>query len=74
MNIMYARELYKLEGKTFDITFIKKDGEVVDAKDVVCTSFYSSGATMNIKFVGYSHPIKINRLQITHINGKELIQ
>ncbi len=74
MNVMYANELYKLEGETFDIEFVKKNGELREVKGVLCTSFFSSGSTMNIKYPGYSHTVKINRVQIVRINGKELIQ
>ncbi len=74
MNIMYAKDLYKLEGETFDIEFVKKNGEIRKVKNVLCTSFFSAGDTMNIKYPGYSHTVKIRRVQILKINDKELIQ
>lgn len=73
MNYIHGSELYKLEGETFDIEYIKKDGVVRKVKNVLCTSFWSSGQTMNIKYPGYNHPVKIRRIQIIKINGKELI-
>lgn len=73
MNIIHSSELHKLEGKTFDIEFIKKNGKIRTVKDVLCTSFWSSGLTMNIKYPGYPKPVKIRRTQIMKINGKELV-
>lgn len=73
MTYYHASELYKLEGQTFDIEFYKKNGEIREVKNVLCTSFYSKGLTMKIKYPGYGHSITVRRIQITKINGKELI-
>jgi len=74
MEFFHAKDLHKLDnGKPFEISFIKKNGELINVKDAVVTSFYSSGLTMNIKYPGYNHPVKIRRSQIIAINNKELI-
>ena len=74
MEFFHSKDLHKLDnGKPFDITFIKNNGEEIAVHGAVMTSFFSSGLTMNIKFPGYNHPVKLRRSQVIAINNKELI-
>jgi len=73
MEFFHTKDLHKLEGTEFTISFIKKNGELVTVHNATMTSFYSLGLTMKIKFPGYGHPITLRRSQVTAINNKELI-
>ncbi len=56
----------------FSLTFVSASGELVKAENCQCTSFHSSGKTMNIKLAGSGLIRKVNRKTITNFNGQEV--
>lgn len=58
--------------KTFSIKWVGEDGELVSVDDCRCSSFHSSGKTMNIQIAESGQFRKINRLTVTEINGQEV--
>lgn len=57
---------------SFSLQFVTATGELVTVDECSCTSFYSSGKTMNIKIAASGRFRKVNRKTITAINGKEV--
>jgi hypothetical protein len=53
--------------------FTAKEGNKVIVQRAVCTSFHSSGRTMNIKFLPSGEIRKIRRVTITEFNGQEVV-
>jgi hypothetical protein len=62
-----------VEKGEFSIRFVKRNGEIVEAKRAICTSFFSNGTTMNIKFCDSNQIRKVRRVAITHINNEEVV-
>ena len=58
--------------KTFSLQWVSKKGELVTVDECTCTSFNSSGKTLNIKLASSGLIRKVNRKTITAINGKEV--
>jgi hypothetical protein len=57
----------------FSIVFIDKQGNKITGKRCICTSFFSSGRTMNIKFLDSGQIRKIRRVSIIEFNGQEVV-
>lgn len=71
--MIHISQIHKLvERGEFSIAFVAKDGHLVTSDRVICTSFYSKGRTMNIKFCDSEEIRKVRRVSITHINGQEV--
>lgn len=71
LHITEARKV--LESKDpLDISFWKKNGEIVHASNVVCTSSFFEGNTFNILFTESREVRKIKALLIFSINGEEV--
>ncbi len=60
--------------KRFSITWVAEDGSKVAVPTAECTSFHSSGKTMNIKCLQSGQIRKVNRLTIVEINGMEVFK
>ena len=58
--------------KKFSLQWVTARGELIDAPECVCTSFHSSGKTMNVMLLPSRQVRKVNRKTITDINGKEV--
>lgn len=58
--------------QSFSLTYVTKSGELVTADECRCTSFHSSGKTMNILFPASGLVRKVNRKTITNFNGQEV--
>ncbi len=58
--------------KQFSLKWVSESGELIDAPMCVCTSFHSSGNTMNVMLLPSRQVRKVNRKTITAINGKEV--
>ena len=56
----------------FSLTYVTKSGELVTADECRCTSFHSSGKTMNILIAASGLVRKVNRKTVTAFNGKEV--
>jgi hypothetical protein len=79
--MIHVSEIYKLVEKenskmpdiVFNLKFIKAStGEIITAKNVVCTSSYFHGQTRNIKFLDSGEIRKIHDHLIIEINGEEV--
>jgi hypothetical protein len=57
----------------FSLVFIDKEGERVVCKRCLCTSWFSSGRTMNIKFLDSGEIRKIRRVSIIEFNGQTVV-
>jgi len=71
ISIAQARNIIESK-EPVDITFWKKNGEIVHAKNVVCTSSNFGNNTFNIKFIDSEEVRKIKALLIFNINGEEV--
>jgi len=57
---------------TFSLKYVGKSGELVIVDECRCTSFHSSGKTMNILILASGLVRKVNRKTITNFNGQEV--
>lgn len=73
LHISQINKLVEPAGTEFSLKFTAKKGNQVFAQKVVCTSFHSSGRTMNIKFLTSGEIRKIRRCTITQFNGQEVV-
>lgn len=58
-------------GEPFDVSFWKKNGDIVEAKGVVCTSSYFEKNTFNLLFPNGEFR-KVRAWNIFNLNGKEV--
>lgn len=58
--------------KEFSLKFVSKAGELVTIDRCRCTSFHSSGKTMNIIIPASGLVRKVTRKSIVEINGEEV--
>ena len=71
LNIAQARQI--IESKhPFDVSFWKQDGDIVHAKDVVCTSSNFELNSFNIKFLESGEIRKVKAMLVFNINGEEI--
>lgn len=71
LHLSDARKIIE-SGDPFSVSFIKKDGELVHANNVVCTSSYHNGNTFNLKFLDSNEFRKIKAVLIINISGEEI--
>lgn len=64
-------ELAQAQG-TFSLEWVSEKGERVKADECQCTSFHSSGATMNVMLFPSKQIRKVNRKTIVAFNGVEV--
>lgn len=57
----------------FSIGWVSESGEKIYVRKARCTSFHSSGDTMNIMILDSGQIRKIKRITITEFNGEEVI-
>ena len=70
---MHISLLHKaVEHGEFSLAFISEKGERISIDRCVCTSFHSSGLTLNVKLCTSGEVRKINRYTIVEFNGKEV--
>ena len=58
--------------KTFSLKWVSEKGELIAVDECRCTSWHSSGKTMNVLILKSGLVRKVNRKTITEINGKEV--
>lgn len=58
--------------KTFSLKFVSKTGELVSIEKCSCTSFHSSGRTMNVRLPESGLVRKVVRKSIVKLNGEEV--
>lgn len=56
----------------FSIGWVAESGEKIYVRKATCTSFHSSGETLNIKIIDSGLIRKVNRITITEFNGEEV--
>ncbi|MBQ8959373.1 MAG: hypothetical protein IJ057_12895 [Bacteroidales bacterium] len=57
---------------SFSLRFVTAEGELVAVDECRCTSFHSSGKTMNILIPASGLVRKVNRKTVTAFNGEEV--
>ncbi len=72
--MIHASKIFELVQalKQFSLQWVTEQGELIDAPECCCTSFHSSGKTMNVMLLPSRQIRKVNRKTITAINGKEV--
>ena len=73
LHISQIHKQVEPAGTEFSIKFTAKEGNEVMAEKAACTSFHSSGRTMNIKFLPSGEIRTIRRCTITEFNGEEVV-
>lgn len=71
LHLSQARKIIE-SGEPFDVSFWKRNGEIVEAINVVCTSSYFHGNTFNFKWIDSDQFRKVKALLIFNINGEEV--
>lgn len=70
---MHLSELHKFvadPSREFALSFVAKGGEVVTVSRCVCTSFHSSGRTLNIMLLPSRQVRKVIRHTILTVNNQ----
>ncbi len=70
-HLANARKIIE-SGQPFSCSFWKRNGEIVRADNVVCTSSYFHGNTFNIKFLESEEIRKIKAVLIFEVCGEEV--
>ena len=71
LHLAQARKIIE-SGDPIDVSFWKKDGEIVHAANVVCTSSYYHASTFNFKWLDSSQFRKVRAKLIFNVNGEEV--
>lgn len=71
LHIAQARHLIE-SGDPVDISFWKQNGEIVNARDVVCLSSNFENNSFNIKYMVSGEIRKIKALLVHNVNGEEV--
>ncbi len=71
LSIYRARQILESKQKV-SLKFWDKDGCIIEANDVVCTSSFWEGNTFNILFTVSGEVRKIRAWNIFELNGEEV--
>lgn len=71
LHLAQARKIIE-SNEPFNLSFWKKNGELVHATNVVCTSSYFHGNTFNLKFLTSEQFRKVKAVLICHVNDEEV--
>jgi len=71
LHLSNARKIIE-SGEPFSCSFWKKNGEIVHAENVVCTSSYFYGNTFNLKWLDSGEFRKIKAILIFNVCGEEV--
>ncbi len=70
---MHISQLHRaIERGECSLAFVSERGERIRLDRCVCTSFHSSGQTLNVKIYTSGEIRKVNRYTIVEFNGKEV--
>ena len=58
--------------ETFSLSWVSEKGELVEVEECRCTSFHSSGRTMNVQLKANGQFRKVNRFTVVAFNGVEV--
>ena len=73
LHISQIHKLVEPAGTEFSVKFVAEKGNMVQAAKAVCTSFHSTGRTMNIKFLPSGEIRTVRRCTITEFNKEEVV-
>lgn len=71
LSFSEAREIIN-SGEPVDIVIHKKNGERIEANNVVCTSSYHKGNTFKLKFLDSNEFRDMKAVLLTELNGEEI--
>ncbi|WP_299576679.1 hypothetical protein [uncultured Sunxiuqinia sp.] len=71
LHLAQARKIIESK-EPFNISYWEKNGEIVHAENVVCTSSYFRGNTFNLKFLTSEEFRTVKAHLIWNINGEEV--
>lgn len=71
IHIKHVRKILN-EHDPVNLKFWKRNGDIVEANNVVCTSSYFENDTVNLKFMNSEEFRKIRVLSIFELNGEEV--
>jgi hypothetical protein len=72
--MLHISQLHKLvEHGEFSLNFVSTDGQNVHVQRCICSSFHSSGRTMNIKFCDSEEIRTVRRCTVTSFNREEVV-
>ena len=72
--MLHISQLHKqVERGEFSIRFVEKSGAIVHGQRCICTSFHSSGGTMNLKFCDSEQIRKVRRVSVIEFNTEEVV-
>lgn len=71
LHLAQARKIIETH-QPIDISFWKKNGDIVHAVNVVCTSSYFKNNTFNFKWLDSEEFRKVKALHIFNVNGEEV--
>lgn len=73
--MIHAGALHLLTDKrNFSIKYFTSKGDLVEGDKCICTSWHSSGHTLNLKFCESGQIRKVTRSLIIEFNGEEVFQ
>lgn len=74
-RLLHLSAIHKLiqDNEVFAFRFVDKKGVIIEGKECVCTSFYSTGRTMNVKWLQSGEIRKVRRCSIIEFNGLEVV-
>jgi hypothetical protein len=71
--MIHLGNIHKVVSKgEFSFRFVERGGDIVTGRRCVCTSFFSRGRTMNVRWCESNQVRKIRRCTIIEINGEEV--
>lgn len=71
LHLAQARSIIESH-QPFDMSYWTISGDIIIARNVVCTSSYFHGNTFNIKFLESGEFRKVKALLIFNISGEEI--
>lgn len=75
VSMIHSSKIHLLveQHKVFSIGWVAENGERIHVRKCKCTSFHSSGDTLNILIIDSGQIRTINRYTITEFNGEEVV-
>ena len=72
IHISKIHELVELHNE-FSLEWVAEDGRTISVDKAICTSFHSSGLSMNIKILSSGEIRTVNRYSLVKFNGEEVV-
>jgi hypothetical protein len=71
LHLNEARKLIE-SGDPIDLIYVKENGALMNARNVICTSSFFNGNTFNLKFLDSNQFRKIHAFLIINVSGEEI--